>query len=251
MGGDGYFATAYKARCSMWGDVIINCRQDDDGCISCTSLAGDIVGLFPVPPGEQPFDAWVADKLVGSRNQSPEQLRLVDPHGSIFCTRKLGAEFVCMKHMSIDLEHEGMPTTQLRAISIQKDLIHNNVVRLLDVVLSPKTIVTVFEFMEETLRAYLRRRLHLSPGEVKYFMAQLMTGMDFLHARRIIHRNLWPKNLFIDSDGTLKIGGFSMARAAILPVRPYTHEVITLWYRPPEILLGCKVYSLPVDMWSC
>jgi len=56
--------------------------------------------------------------------------------------------------------------------------------------------------------------------------------------------------LLIDKSGILKIADFGLARAFCVPLRPYTHEVVTLWYRPPEILLGSTGYSTPVDIWS-
>lgn len=65
-----------------------------------------------------------------------------------------------------------------------------------------------------------------------------------------MHRDLKPQNLLIDRRGTLKLADFGLARAFSVPIRQYTHEVITLWYRAPEILLGCKEYSVGVDMWS-
>ena len=67
----------------------------------------------------------------------------------------------------------------------------------------------------------------------------------------MLHRDLKPQNLLIDKSGALKLADFGLARAFGIPVRTYTHEVVTLWYRAPEILLGLKQYSTPVDMWSC
>ena len=81
-------------------------------------------------------------------------------------------------------------------------------------------------------------------------MYQILSGIDFCHARRVLHRNLKPQHLLIDRSGALKLADFGLARAFGIPVRTYTHEVVTLWYRAPEILLGLKQYSTPVDMWS-
>jgi serine/threonine protein kinase len=80
-------------------------------------------------------------------------------------------------------------------------------------------------------------------------MFQLLAGLNFCHARRILHRDLKPQNLLIDRSGALKLADFGLARAFGIPVRTYTHEVVTLWYRAPEILLGQQQYSTPVDMW--
>jgi len=65
-----------------------------------------------------------------------------------------------------------------------------------------------------------------------------------------MHRDLKPQNLLVDRYGSLKIADFGLARAFMVPIRQYTHEVVTLWYRAPEILLGQKAYSPGVDMWS-
>ena len=76
-------------------------------------------------------------------------------------------------------------------------------------------------------------------------MFQLVRGIDFCHTRGVMHRDLKPQNLLIDKLGNLKIADFGLARAFQLPIRTYTHEVVTLWYRAPEILLGQKQYACP------
>lgn len=81
-------------------------------------------------------------------------------------------------------------------------------------------------------------------------MKQLLDGIVFCHSRRIIHRDLKPQNLLLDNKGTIKIADFGLALAFGIPIRPYTHEVVTLWYRSPEVLLGSQKYSTPVDIWS-
>merc|ERR1719383_1333264 len=85
---------------------------------------------------------------------------------------------------------------------------------------------------------------------VKSYLRQLLEGIAYCHKHRVLHRDLKPQNLLIDSTGGIKLADFGLARAFGLPVRTYTHEVVTLWYRAPEILLGSKFYSTSVDTWS-
>merc|ERR1719440_696894 len=156
-----------------------------------------------------------------------------------------------MKQMKLDAQEEGVPSTAIREIALLKELSHPNVVKLLDVFCKPNKLVLVFEFLENDLKKYMKALSgRLTPSTVKNFAFQLCKGVEFRHANRIIHRDLKPQNLLIDNRLRLKIADFGLARAFQTPIPKYTHEVVTVWYRPPEILLGSVLYSVPVDVWS-
>ncbi|XP_068081142.1 cyclin-dependent kinase 2 isoform X4 [Anabrus simplex] len=164
--------------------------------------------------------------------------------------RKTGS-LVALKKIRLDSELEGVPSTAIREISLLKELNHPNVVRLLDVVHSDKKLHLVFEFLVQDLKKFLDTTMNeLSEMLVKSYLHQLLNGISYCHAHRVLHRDLKPQNLLIDNQGYIKIADFGLARAFGLPVRTYTHEVVTLWYRAPEILLGSKFYSTAVDIWS-
>lgn len=81
-------------------------------------------------------------------------------------------------------------------------------------------------------------------------MHQMLDALAFCHMHRILHRDLKPQNLLVDTEGHIKLADFGLARCFNIPMGSYTHEVVTLWYRAPEILLGTKFYSTGVDIWS-
>lgn len=123
--------------------------------------------------------------------------------------------------------------------------------RLNDVVQSEGRLYLVFEFVDKDLKKYFEFvDGPLSWSLIKSLTYQLLLGLEYCHVRGVMHRDLKPQNILVSKDGRLKIADFGLARAFVPPIRPFTHEVVTLWYRPPEILLGCKTYALPVDMWA-
>lgn len=133
-----------------------------------------------------------------------------------------------------------------------KELQHPNIVRLYDVVHTERKLTLVFEFLDQDLKKYLDVcDTGLELPIMKSFLYQLLMGVAYCHHHRVLHRDLKPPNLLINREGQLKLADFGLARAFGIPVRSYTHEVVTLWYRAPDVLLGSRRYSTPVDIWSC
>ncbi|XP_054832872.1 cyclin-dependent kinase 3 [Eublepharis macularius] len=174
-------------------------------------------------------------------------------YGVVYKARnKQTGQLVALKKIRLDSETEGVPSTAIREISLLKELKHPNIVRLLDVVHSQKKLYLVFEYLNQDLKKYMdsSRTSELPLSLVKSYLYQLLQGVGFCHSHRVIHRDLKPQNLLINEMGAIKLADFGLARAFGVPLRTYTHEVVTLWYRAPEILLGCKYYSTAVDIWS-
>jgi serine/threonine protein kinase len=107
-----------------------------------------------------------------------------------------------------------------------------------EVIFQRGQLYLVFEYLDLDLRRYLDHvKAALPPLLIKSYIYQLLLGIDLLHARRHLHRDLKPQNILIDANGTLKIADLGLARAIHFPLPPVTHEVATLWYRAPEVRL--------------
>lgn len=160
--------------------------------------------------------------------------------------------FVALKNIRLDNGEDGMPGTSIREIALLRELRHQNVVSLLDILCNGKHLVLVFEFLEQDLKKHLdalKGRM-LDAMLVKSYLYQLVKGIAYCHGHRVLHRDLKPQNLLLDRMGNLKLADFGLARAFGIPMRAYTHEIVTLWYRAPEVLLGNPMYSCAVDIWS-
>lgn len=160
---------------------------------------------------------------------------------------------VALKKIALDddeTNEAGMPSSSLREIGLLKGLQHPNVLRLLDVQICQTSLYLVFEHLDLDLKKLLdRHRLGLPPLLVKSYMWQLLQGLSYCHGKLVIHRDLKLQNLLVDKKGTIKLADFGLARSAF-PSRTYTHEVVTLWYRSPELLLKSTYYGPSVDLWS-
>ncbi|KAB0341856.1 hypothetical protein FD754_018782 [Muntiacus muntjak] len=173
-------------------------------------------------------------------------------YGTVFKAKNREThEIVALKRVRLDDDDEGVPSSALREICLLKELKHKNIVRLHDVLHSDKKLTLVFEFCDQDLKKYFDScNGDLDPEIVKSFLFQLLKGLGFCHSRNVLHRDLKPQNLLINRNGELKLADFGLARAFGIPVRCYSAEVVTLWYRPPDVLFGAKLYSTSIDMWS-
>lgn len=134
-----------------------------------------------------------------------------------------------------------------------KELKHENIVALYDVIHTENKLMLVFEYMDKDLKKYMDSRGdrgQLDYATIKSFMYQLLQGVAFCHENRVLHRDLKPQNLLIKNKGQLKLADFGLARAFGIPVNTFSNEVVTLWYRAPDVLLGSRTYNTSIDIWS-
>ncbi|MEW5308342.1 MAG: hypothetical protein WDW38_000311 [Sanguina aurantia] len=177
-------------------------------------------------------------------------------YGVVYKARQLSNnETVAIKQMKPDYEEEGFSSSALREICILLELQHPNVVRLREVLREGGTrkLFLVFDFLDLDLHALMSTThfARYSAQLIKVLLYQMLSGIQYCHQRRILHRDLKPQNLLIEKAGNaLQLADFGLARAFGIPVRLLSPEVVTLWYRAPELLMGSTEYSTPVDLWS-
>lgn len=159
--------------------------------------------------------------------------------------------YVAIKKIKIMYDEEGVPATALREISLLKEINQPNCVRLLDVHSNRFNLFLVFEYLDMDLRMYLKRYGQFNEKSLRKSVYQCFKGIEYCHGHRILHRDLKPQNVLIDvKQMRLVLADFGLARTFAVPLKAYTHEVVTLWYRAPEVLLGQQRYAPPVDIWS-
>lgn len=210
-------------------------------------------------------------------------------YGKVYKAKdKATGQLVALKKTRLEMDEEGVPPTALREVSLLQLLSQSlYVVRLLSVehvdggskrkaaaaaaaegggageghggaVGGGKPMLyLVFEYLDTDLKKFIdshRKGPNPRPvpaATVQNFLYQLLKGVAHCHSHGVLHRDLKPQNLLVDKEkGILKIADLGLGRAFTVPLKSYTHEVVTLWYRAPEVLLGSAHYSIGVDMWS-
>ncbi|XP_066998284.2 cyclin-dependent kinase 12 isoform X2 [Anabrus simplex] len=185
-------------------------------------------------------------------------------YGQVYKARdKQSGDFVALKKVRLENEKEGFPITAVREIKILRQLNHKNIVNLREIVTDKEdaldfrkdkgSFYLVFEYMDHDLMGLLESGMvDFSEYHNASIMRQLLDGLSYCHKKTFLHRDIKCSNILMNNRGEVKLADFGLARLYNAErERPYTNKVITLWYRPPELLLGEEKYGPAIDVWSC
>jgi CTD kinase subunit alpha len=160
--------------------------------------------------------------------------------------------YVALKRIRMEGERDGFPVTAIREIKLLQSLRHENIVRLQEVMVEANNCFMVFEYLAHDLTGILNHpTFKLNDAQRKHMSMQLFQGLDYLHGRGVLHRDLKAANILVSKDGILKLADFGLARFfEPNPSHDYTNRVVTIWYRSPDLLLGVTKYNESIDIWS-
>ena len=159
---------------------------------------------------------------------------------------------VALKKIRMEGERDGFPITAVREIRLLQHLRHKHVVALQEVMVEKNECFMVFEYLSHDLTGLINHpTFKLNSAHKKDLGKQMFEGLDYLHRRGVLHRDIKAANILVSNTGQLKYADFGLARFYTKSrTLDYTNRVITIWYRPPELLLGETQYGPEVDIWS-
>ncbi|KAI7908060.1 kinase-like domain-containing protein [Cokeromyces recurvatus] len=158
---------------------------------------------------------------------------------------------VAIKKIKMGQFKDGLDLTAIREVKYLQELRHPNVIELIDVFSHKTNLNLVLEYLESDLEQVIKdKSILFMPADIKSWMLMMLRGLDHCHRHFILHRDMKPNNLLITDNGVLKIADFGLARDWGDPGRQMTSQVVTRWYRSPELLFGAKEYSYAVDIWA-
>ncbi|KAI1366510.1 kinase-like domain-containing protein [Xylaria arbuscula] len=174
-------------------------------------------------------------------------------YGKVFKGKHVYTQkLVALKRIRMEGERDGFPVTAMREVKLLQSLRHKNIVDLHEVMIEKNECYMVFEYLSHDLTGLLNHPTYkLDAAQKKHLAMQLFEGLDYLHKRGVLHRDIKAANILVSSEGILKLADFGLARFyAKRHQLDYTNRVITIWYRSPELLLGETRYGAAVDIWS-
>ncbi|CAM9431990.1 unnamed protein product [Ascophyllum nodosum] len=192
-------------------------------------------------------------------------------YGQVYKARnRVTKGVVALKKIRVHSENFGLPLTAIREMKILTELSHPSMVRLLEIVTSvgeeddeddekdtPRTdrkrrgsLYIVLEYLEHDLAGLLDLNIAFSQIQIKALLLQLFEVLSYVHENKYVHRDIKCSNLLIDNHLRMKLADFGLARRLSDTPADITNRVITLWYRPPELLLGATRYGPCVDCWG-
>ncbi|XP_014661785.1 PREDICTED: cyclin-dependent kinase 11A-like isoform X2 [Priapulus caudatus] len=235
------------------GSLSLSDREDDDD-------QQDVLEAETPPPSPVELRPELPDYYPAIQGcRSVEEFNCLNrieegTYGVVYRARdKKTEEIVALKRLKMEKEKEGFPITSLREINTLLKAQHSNIVTVREIVVGSNMdkIYIVMDYVEHDLKGLMESmKQPFLVGEVKTLLIQLLRAVAHLHDNWILHRDLKTSNLLLSHKGILKVGDFGLAREYGSPLKQYTPIVVTLWYRAPELLLGTKTYSTPIDMWS-
>ena len=249
--------------------------EDMSGMTPPSNLDGS-VGVIKGPRPKSLRPVIYGKKLLESMTAKDWGVRCVDTfemvaqigegtYGQVYKAKdKATTEMVALKKVRLENEKEGFPITAVREIKILRQLNHRNIVNLKEIVTDKQdaldfrkdkgSFYLVFEYMDHDLMGLLESGLvDFNEQNNASIMKQLLDGLNYCHKKNFLHRDIKCSNILMNNRGQVKLADFGLARLynAEDKQRPYTNKVITLWYRPPELLLGEERYGPAIDVWSC
>jgi CTD kinase subunit alpha len=174
-------------------------------------------------------------------------------YGKVYKTRHIyTGNWVALKKIRMEGERDGFPVTAIREIKLLQSLKHVNIVTLREVMVEKNDCFMVFEYLEHDLTGLINNtEFTLTPAHKKHFAKQFFEGLEHLHRRGVLHRDIKAANILISKNGDLKLADFGLARFfERRKTQEYTNRVVTIWYRSPELLLGETQYGPAIDIWS-